>query len=349
MATTTQTPSAAGKPVEILPEEVSLRPIGRLERFLGQENYRIVKGLLTTPASVIGLVLLLFFIIIALAAPLLAPPIPGQDPYSIPRDGFGMIPRPMGSSWDLYPPPLPFWWKALTGTDQWVHILGTASGQYDIFYGIVWGTRVAFQTGLIIVAVALVIGLLMGSVAAYYGRWVDNVLMRIVDVFMTLPYIMAAMILSAVLIPRMGKSVLPVGVALVAFGWMNYSRLIRGDILSVRERDYVLAAKVLGVKDSRILLRHILPNAIFPTLVYASLDIGGIVLSYAALSFLGIGADIGYADWGQLLSFARNWITSLHTYWYIVVWPGVALTLFVLAWNLIGDAFRDVLDPRMRK
>ena len=121
-----------------------------------------------------------------------------------------------------------------------------------------------------------------------------------------------------------------------------------GDILAVRERDYVLAAKVVGVKDRNILLKHILPNAIFPTMVWASLDIGNYVITFAALSFLGIGTEVGYADWGQLLAFARSWITDLSNYWYIVVWPGVALVLFVLGWNLVGDALRDVLDPKMR-
>ena len=136
--------------------------------------------------------------------------------------------------------------------------------------------------------------------------------------------------------------------ALIAFGWMGYSRIVRGDILSVKERDYVMAARVIGVKNYRILFRHILPNAIFPTMVLASLAIGDVVLSFAALSFLGIGPEIGYADWGQILSFARNYITNLNTYWYILIFPGVTLVLFVLGWNLLGDALRDVLDPRMR-
>jgi peptide/nickel transport system permease protein len=194
----------------------------------------------------------------------------------------------------------------------------------------------------------VIIGVLIGSVSAYYGGTVDNVLMRIVDIFLTLPFILAALILAAVLTPKLGRSVMPAVIALIAFGWMGYSRIVRGDILSVRERDYVLAAKVIGVKDRRILTKHILPNAIFPTLVLASLDVGGFVLSFAALSFLGIGTEIGYADWGQLLSFARSWITNLNDYWYIVFWPGIALVLFVLGWNLVGDALRDVLDPKMR-
>jgi peptide/nickel transport system permease protein len=169
-----------------------------------------------------------------------------------------------------------------------------------------------------------------------------------VDVFLTLPFILAALIMAAVITPRIGKSLIPSIIALITFGWMGYARIIRGDILSLKERDYIMAAKVIGVKDGRILLRHIIPNAIFPTLVLASLAIGDVVLSFAALSFLGIGTEVGYADWGQVLSFARNWITSLQTYWFSVVWPGLTLVMFVMGWNLVGDALRDVLDPRMR-
>jgi len=245
-------------------------------------------------------------------------------------------------------PDIPFWYKAITGKEDWVHLLGTAQGQYDIFYGIIWGTRTAFRTGFIVVVSTVLIGIIIGSIAAYYGKWVDNLIMRIVDVFMTVPFIMMALIMAAVLTPVIGRSLIPAILALITFGWMGYARIIRGDILSVKQRDFVLAAKVSGVKDGRILFRHILPNAIFPTMVLASLGIGDVVLSFAALSFLGIGTEIGYADWGQVLSFARNWITSLGQYWYIVVYPGMILVFFVMGWNLVGDALRDVLDPRMR-
>ena len=172
--------------------------------------------------------------------------------------------------------------------------------------------------------------------------------MRIVDVFMTVPFIMMALIMAAVLTPVIGRSLIPAILALITFGWMGYARIIRGDILSVKQRDFVLAARVSGVKDGRILFRHIMPNAIFPTMVLASLGIGDVVLSFAALSFLGIGTEIGYADWGQVLSFARNWITSLGQYWYIVIYPGLTLVFFVMGWNLVGDALRDVLDRRTR-
>jgi peptide/nickel transport system permease protein len=342
---TVQNPTADN---ELLGEAVLVRKISRLERFLGPDNYRVVQGLLKTPASIAGTVLIVFFILLAIAAPVLAPPPNPNDPYKIPRDGFKAQPKPMGTEWKVRPPDVPFWWKAVTGKDEWVHIFGTAQGQFDIYYGVIWGTRTAFRTGLIVVLSTLILGIVVGAVSAYYGGWVDNLLMRIVDILFVLPSLMATLILAAVLTPVIGRSLLPAMIALIAFGWMGYARIIRGDILSVKERDYVMAAHVIGVKDSRILFRHILPNAIFPTLVLASLDIGTVTISFAALSFLGIGTEVGYADWGQVLAFARNWISSLNEYWYIIVWPAVTLVLFVMSWNLVGDALRDVLDPRLR-
>ena len=332
----------------LLREAAPTREIGWLERVLGPDNYRVVVGLLRTPASIMGFVLIAFFVVIAITAPLLAPPVTPNDPYRIPRDGFSSEPQPMMTDWVRNAPDLPFWWKPIMRTDRWVHILGTSEGQYDIFYGIIWGTRTAFRTALIVVAATFLIGVTVGSFSAYYGGGVDNLIMRIVDVFLTLPFILAALILAAVLTPVIGRSLWPSIIALTAFGWMGYARIIRGDILSIKERDYVTAARVIGVRDGRILFRHIVPNAIFPTLVLASLAIGDVVLSFAALSFLGIGTQVGYADWGQVLSFARNWIISLGRYWYIIVWPGLTLVLFVMGWNLVGDALRDVLDPRMR-
>ncbi len=337
---------------EVAPEMVAGEPLlprrGRLERWLGPEMYRLLRGLLHNPLSIMGLILLAFFVFVAVAAPVLAPPRDPTAAYQIPRDGFGPNPKPPGSLWKVRQPPLPFWWKPVMGTDQWVHIMGTASGQWDIYYGVVWGTRTAFKVGVIITISVALIGIVIGSVSAYYGGWVDMVLMRITDIFLSFPFLLAAMTLSAILTPVLGKSLLPATIALITFGWMGYARLIRSDILSIKEREYVLAAKVIGASDARILLRHILPNAIFPTIVVASMDMGSYVLTFAALSFLGIGAEVGYADWGQLLSFARDWITNLADYWYIVVFPGIALVLFVLAWNLVGDALRDILDPRLR-
>lgn len=321
---------------------------GWLERQVGTEAYRALRGLATNPISVAGMVLLSIFLFVAVAAPVLAPPLHPDDPYTIPRDGYGQVPKPPGTEWKSRQPPLPFWWKAVTGKENWIHLMGTASGQWDIYYGVIWGTRTALRVGLVITIITAITGIIVGSVSAYYGGVVDIILMRIVEIFIAFPFLPAAMTLSAILTPVIGRGLFPPMIAIIFFGWTGVSRLLRSDVLSVRQREYVLAAKVVGVRDGRIMFRHILPNAIFPTLVWASMRIGSLVITFAALSFLGIGAEVGYADWGQLLSFARDWMTQLREYWYIVTFPGTALVLFVLSWNLVGDALRDVLDPRLQ-
>jgi peptide/nickel transport system permease protein len=279
------------------------------------------------PLSILGIIIVALYVVIAAAAPLIAPPAANaRDPFIIPRAGFKAEPQPPSAE----------------------HVFGTTEGQYDIFYGVIWGTRTAFLSGAIIVLLSLTIGTLVGAVAAYFGGWVDDILMRITEIFLAFPFLIAALTLAAVLQPKLGRGLYTGIIALVAFGWMTYARLIRGDILSTKEREYVTAARALGVKDKRILFRHVLPNSIFPVLIYASLDISTQVLSFAALSFLGLGAELGYADWGQMLALSRNWITQLSRYWFIVVYPGVALLFFVLGWNLIGDAIRDIVDPRLR-
>ena len=343
MATTTARRDLAGT-LDGLPE----RTIPRLERVLGPEIYRVLRGLATNPLSITGFAIMAFFVFIAVAAPLIAPPLRASSPYTIPRDGYAAIPRAPMSTWNRRQPSVAFWLEPLTGSTEWIHPFGTTAGQWDIFYGVVWGTRTAFRVGLIITGATLLVGIVVGVVSSFYGGVVDNILMRITDVFLTFPFLMAALVLAAILTPMFGKSTVPATVAMIVFGWMGFARLIRGDILSIKERDYVMAARVIGAKDRRIMFRHILPNAIFPTLVVASMNLGDVVIIFAALSFLGVGVELGYADWGQLLSFARDWITALDTYWYIVVFPGLALLFFVLSWNLVGDAVRDIFDPRMR-
>ncbi len=322
----------------------------RLERMFGPEWAHLIRGMLTNPLSVIGLIVVLGFIFTAVFAPVLAPPAAtSNDPYSIPRDGFKPEPVPPGTVWERNAPDkIPFWYPILTGQDKWVHLMGTTSGQYDIWYAIVWGSRTALVSGTFVVIASAFIGILVGSIAGFYGGWVDEVLMRIVEVFIVFPGLVAVLVLSSILVPIFGRSVWPAVIALVVFGWMGYARLLRGDILTNKERDYVLASRASGAKDTHIISRHVLPNAIFPTIVMLSLNMGGIVLAFAALSFLGVGVEPGYADWGQIVSFARDWILTLDTHWYIVFFPGMALLLYGLGWNLIGDALRDILDPRLR-
>ena len=288
----------------------------------------MMRQLVRNPLSLAGLIIIAIFVIIAIFAPLIAPPPEGHlDPYMIPREGYSPIPQPPSAG----------------------HIFGTTEGQYDIFYGVIWGTRSAFQVGLIVIGITLIVGIILGSLAGYFGSVVDEVIMRITDVFLAFPSLILAMAITAAL----GPSLRSVMIALTLVSWPSYARLIRGDILQVREEDYVEASRGIGASSLRVITRHVLPNAIYPTLIMASLDIGAVVLSAAALSFLGLGSPEGYADWGQMTQFARNWIVGPSgeplKYWYAVTIPGLFILFFVLGWNLLGDAFRDILDPRLAR
>jgi peptide/nickel transport system permease protein len=275
--------------------------------------------LFTNPTALIGIILLVGFIFVALFAPLIAPPAEGINPYIIPRAGFLTTPQPPGEE----------------------HPFGTTEGQYDIFYAVIWGTRTAFKVGLTVVLVTSIIGIVVGSITGYFGGLVDEVLMRITDIFMAIPFLIAVMVLTTLL----GKGLDKVMIALIAFDWMVSARLIRGNILQVREEEYVQAARALGFRDVKIIVKHVLPNTIFPVVIQASMRIGTLIVTAAALSFLGLGAPQDYADWGQILSYSRNWQGT--EYWYTIFYPAVAMILFVLAWNLMGDALRDIFDPRL--
>ncbi len=285
----------------------------------------MARQLVKNPLSLAGLVIIGIFIIIAAFAPLIAPTPEGHlDPYMIPRDGFWATPRPPNEQ----------------------HIFGTTEGQYDIFYGVIWGTRSAFRVALVVMAISVLIGIVLGSLAGYFGGVLDEVIMRITDIFLAFP----ALILAMAIVSIIGPSLKSVMIALTVVWWPSYARLIRGDILQVREEDYVEAARGLGASSGRVILRHVLPNAIYPS---PSLDIGAVVLSAAALSFLGLGSPEGYADWGQMTEFARNWMVGPpgdpFKYWYAVITPGVFILFFLLGWNLLGDAFRDIFDPRLAR
>jgi peptide/nickel transport system permease protein len=279
------------------------------------------------PLSLLGLGLIVMFALMAVFAPLLAPPAPtARNPYMMPASGFGIEPQP----------PRPG------------HPFGTTEQSFDIYYGIIWGARTAFGVGLLVIGISAAIGIVVGSIAGFYRGRIDEILMRVVDIFLAFPGLVLAVVVVAVLGPGL-ENVL---IALALVGWPGYARLLRGEILSVRERDFVEAARAMGASDLRIILRHMLPNSIYPILVVASLDMGSIVVLAAALSFLGLGAPVGYADWGQIISLSRHWLLGAggeaFAFWYTVVYPGAALVLFTLAWNLLGDAFRDILDPRLR-
>ena len=306
---------------------------------------RILKKLFSNATSLVGIILLIFFIIIAIFAPAITPPL-SDDPYQVPRMSWDVDPQPPGS---LMSDNMKEAYEFMEKKVKWEKaICCTAEGGYDIFYGLIWGTRTAFKIGIITVLISMFIGLILGSISAYFGGWIDEILMRITDIFLSFPFLVAAVVLTTVL----GRGLDKVMIALISFGWMGYARLIRGSILSTKEETYVMAAKALGVNDTKIIWKHLLPNTIFPVLVQGSMNIGSMVITAAALSFLGVGAPVGYADWGQMVSFARNWIIgspgNAGQYWYAVFYPGIFIVLFVLSWNLIGDTLRDILDPRLR-
>lgn len=287
----------------------------------------ILARLRENPLSLVGLGIVVFFAIVAIFAHVLAPPVYGRDPYIIPRSGY--FPEPQ--------PPSP------------EHPFGTTQGQYDLYYGIIWGTRAAYRIGVLVVAASALIGIAVGSIAGYYKGAIDEVLMRITDIILAFP----SLILAMALVVAFGPGLDSITLALILVGWPGYARLVRGEFLKISAEDFVEAAKAIGCSSLRIIIRHILPNAIFPLLVYASLDIGSIILVAAALSFLGLGPPEGYADWGQLISLSRNWITGTFAnpfaYWHVYTIPGLFLFLFVMGWNLLGDALRDALDPMLRR
>ncbi len=286
------------------------------------------RRLKTNPLSLLGLGLITSFALLAVLAPLIARPAVGvRDPYLIPQESFAVDPQPPSKA----------------------HIFGTTEQSYDIFYGIVWGARTTFKIGLTVILISLVIGMIIGSLAGYYGGWVDELLMRFVDVVLAFPSFILAVVIVAVLGPGLSK----VMVALAAVSWPSYARLLRGEILTVKQQNYVEAARALGAGTLRILGRHILPNAIYPLIIVATMSMGTIVITAAAFSFVGLGSPLGYADWGQLISLSRNWIVgspgNAFQYWHAFFFPASAIFLFVLGWNLLGDALRDILDPRLRK
>jgi len=288
-----------------------------------------ISRIMKSPLSIVGIAIVVFFAAVAILAPVLAPPRPNKDPFIMPRPkwDWSFTPRPPS-------PSNPF---------------GTIEGQYDLFYGCIWGTISAFRIGFMVIIPVLIIALILGSVAAYYGGIIDELMMRFTDIIFAFPTLVLAIALVSVLGPSLDNVML----ALILVGWPGYARVIRGEILRVKQEDYVEAAKAVGCSDLRIIIRHILPNAIYSTVIMASLDIGAIVLSAAALSFLGLGAPAGYADWGQIIARARHWIygnpADPFAFWHAFIIPGLFIFTFVLGWNLLGDAFRDILDPTLRR
>jgi peptide/nickel transport system permease protein len=268
------------------------------------------------PTTAIGAVIIVVMLSIAVFAPLIMEP-NQPDAYQLPRD------------WRLT--------NASPGTDG--HLLGTTAEGGDVLYGIVWGARSSVRLSVTVVAVALVIGLMVGSLAAVLGGKVEEVLMRIVDVFLSVPELIFPLAIAAIL----GPSFTNIIISLAAVLWAKYARIIRSQIIKVRQSPYVEAASAVGDSRLRIYLKDILPNSITPVVVQATLEMGHVVLLGATLSFIGL-AQAGLAEWGVLVSGGQRGIAA--GYWWISAFPGAMIFLWALAFNLVGDGLRDVLDPR---
>ncbi|HPF19604.1 MAG: ABC transporter permease [Eubacteriales bacterium] len=222
------------------------------------------------------------------------------------------------------------------------HLFGTDEMGRDIFSRTLYGSRVSLKTAIIAVALALIIGVPLGAIAGTIGGVLDEVIMRITDVFLSFP----PLLLAIVFVSTMGPSLNNAIAAIALSWWPWYTRLVRGQAISLKERKFVQAAETIGTSRLKIIMRHIVPNTISPVIVQASMDMGGVILTVAALSFLGLGAQAPQPEWGLMINVSKNYFPDI---WWYSVFPGLAIFITVLVFNLIGDGIREILDPKTRK
>jgi peptide/nickel transport system permease protein len=271
-----------------------------------------VRRLIRSPFGAAGLSLFGALLLTALFAPLIAT----HDPIA------------------LVPP------DALQGPSS-AHLFGTDDLGRDVFSRVIWGSRLAVRLGVLSVLIAAGGGVVLGLLAGFYGRWVDNLISRLLEVVLAFPGILFAIAIVAILGPSLDNLI----VALGLFGWPGYARLVRGSVLSAKQREYVEAARAIGATGARIMTRHLLPNVVAPVIILSATRFGGALLAGSGLSFIGLGVPIPQPEWGAIMATGREYLDSA---WWVFAFPGGIIFLAVLGVNLLGDGLRDVLDPRLR-
>jgi len=279
---------------------------------------RFCEALASSPKGITGLAIVVLILLVAALAPAIAP----HDPAAQLTDMRFAPPAWAGGSWS--------------------YLLGGDSLGRDIFSRVLVGTRASIAIGFLVVAAAMVVGSLLGAVAGYAGGFTDTVIMRVVDFQLSFPFILIAIVFLAVLGPGFWSTT----IALMVGIWVNYARLVRGEALKLREMEYILAARCIGVSDGAILLRHILPNVLPTIIVMATLDVAWVIIFEAALSFLGLGVQPPVPSWGVMISEGRNYLYESQ---WMSLGPGLAILLTSIGINLLGDFLRDTYDPRLAR
>jgi peptide/nickel transport system permease protein len=221
------------------------------------------------------------------------------------------------------------------------HLFGTDQLGRDVLSRMIWGARISLKVGFVATGIAILIGTILGAVSGYYGRWIDTIIMRFVDIMLCFPAFFLILAVVALLEPSIWNIMLIIGLT----GWMGITRLVRADFISLKERDFVLAARAIGAGDLRIIFVHVLPNAMASVLVAATLGIAGAILTESALSFLGIGVQPPTPSWGNILTAGKD---NIDIAWWLSLYPGMAILITVLGYNLLGEGIRDSLDPRLK-
>ncbi len=282
-------------------------------RLLSKDTRRFIRVFLGRPLVVVGVVILLFFLIIAIFAPVLAP----YDPYV---KSLGDRLLPLGQSG---------------------HILGTDTVGRDILSRIIYGARTSLMIGVVSVWIAATIGLTLGLIAGFFGGIVNTVIMRLIDSFMSIPMILLALVIAALLGGGLVNVMLAIGVGMISV----YARMMCGQVLSIKEQDYITAVKATGASNLRIMFRHVLPNCFSPLIVIITMQFGVAILAEAGLSFLGVGIEPPGAAWGAMVNDGYKYLLTVPT---LSIVPGITIMLVVFAFNMVGDGLRDALDPRLR-